>query len=215
MTTRPYTRIPDDLREQIIPELGTMPDQALAEKFSTPKLPIDRHLIFDMRKARGIEAFAPKDSYDPPAFRGRLEDAHPEVAALVGRVPVGKIADYFGVHRGTVRAAAKRLGRSTRVGDAAEVIGGLLLAGKTVYVLWDEHDPADIDGEELFNGLFASIEGAKAAAEKEIVRGGVCDVDELEWTEEPYDDRKDRFVCATRYFNSRWWMRIEKWEIEP
>ncbi|MFA5387975.1 MAG: hypothetical protein WC322_06360 [Candidatus Paceibacterota bacterium] len=106
-------RLPVGVREQIIPELGTMTDAALAKKYSRRGLNIARHTIFYMRKSNGIPAFEQRN-YTAPDFRGRLEDAHPEVKELLGKVPVVVLAKRFNVARSCVRAAAQRLGLPTR-----------------------------------------------------------------------------------------------------
>jgi len=110
-------RIPENIKPQIVGELGTMPDEAIAIKYSElAGFEIPRQTIFYMRKSRKIPAFVDHE-YTPPPFRGRLEDAHPEVEELLGKVPVIRIAERFGVSRSCVRAAAKRLGKDTRATD--------------------------------------------------------------------------------------------------
>ena len=113
-------RLPPDVRDQIKRELGTMPDQALADKYSTDALKIERHTIFYMRKQAGVPAYSQRP-YTAPPFRGRLEDAHPEVAELLGKVPLVRIAEKFGVSRSCVRDAAKRLNKPTRAVDFDDV----------------------------------------------------------------------------------------------
>lgn len=127
---RTQNRIPAKFKAQIEAELGTMPDTELAAKYSQLSgVPIDRHTIFWMRKVRGIPAFH-KKSYTKPPFRGRLEDIHPEVKYLFGKVPIAKIAEYFGVSRSCVRAAADRLGISNP---------GVLRYDQTVREILREH----------------------------------------------------------------------------
>lgn len=124
-----YNKIPEHLIPQIEAELGKASDAALARKYSAVAgFDIDRHAIFWMRKQRDIPPFQPK-AYTRPKFTGRVEDKYPEVAKLLGRVPVTTIADYFGVSRSCVHAAAERLGISTSSIDPKSTIDQLLAAG--------------------------------------------------------------------------------------
>jgi len=114
-------RLPSHIREQLISELGTATDQALADKYSKlVGFTIERHTVFYLRNSRGIAAFAPRP-YTPPAFKGRFEDAYPEVKELLGRVPLLHIARRYNVSRSCVRAAAERLGLPTRAQDFEKI----------------------------------------------------------------------------------------------
>lgn len=115
-------RLPERWRGQIIGELGTMTDAALAKKYSKKVgFAIGRHTIFYLRKSNGIAAFEER-AYSPPPFRGRLEDAHPEIKDLLGKVPVIVLAKKYDVSRSCVRAAAQRLGLPTRAQNFDDVI---------------------------------------------------------------------------------------------
>jgi hypothetical protein len=103
-------RVPPEFRDQIIAELGTVSDIELARKYTELSGSIiKKHTIFWMRRRRGIPARYAK-KYTKPPFTGRLEDAHPEVKYLFGKVPVTVIASYFGVTTSCVRDVARRLG---------------------------------------------------------------------------------------------------------
>lgn len=128
-------RIPEAFRERIVAELGTDTDINLARKWTetikreAPEVGdgfrVDRHTIFWMRNQLGVAAYR-EQTYTPPAFRGKLEDAHPEVKDLIGRVPLAQIARHFGVSRSCVNAAAKRLGKVGRGIDHSANIKELL-----------------------------------------------------------------------------------------
>jgi hypothetical protein len=115
-------RLAERWRTRILVELGTMTDAALAKKYSKKVgFVIGRHTIFYLRKANGIPAFEQR-AYSPPSFRGRLEDAHPEIKELLGKVPVVALAMRYDVSRSCVRAAAQRLGLPTRAQNFDDVI---------------------------------------------------------------------------------------------
>lgn len=121
-----YNKIPEHLIPQIESELGKVSDAALARKYSKlAGFEIDRHAIFWMRKQRGIPAAQPK-TYTKPDFHGKIEDAHPEIRKLLGKVPVTSIAEHFGVSRSCIHAAADRLGIETGDLDHESTIEQLL-----------------------------------------------------------------------------------------
>ena len=118
-------RIPEKYRPQIIADLGKDTDTAIARKWTDIirgagdvelrlGWAIDRHTIFWMRQQAKVKSFR-KRPYTAPAFRGKIEDAHPEIIKLLGEIPFAKLAKHYEVSRSTIYEASKRLGKNNKI----------------------------------------------------------------------------------------------------
>lgn len=102
--------IPSGLESKVEAKLGKMPDSQIVTWLKDKHgIDVGRHVIFFMRRTRNIPSFH-KQTYTKPSFRGAIEDVHPEIKNLFGKVPIKEIAAHFGVSRSCVRSAMDRCG---------------------------------------------------------------------------------------------------------
>ena len=91
------------VREAAAPHLGKLPDAELADRIGVSVTSVAK-----WRKAAGIASTTRRRERRP--YRDRLEDRHPGILALLGKVPDPEVATRYGITRQRVHMLRKRLG---------------------------------------------------------------------------------------------------------